>query len=317
MAVGRGRETVSIEPIEPMVKGPGVANSQGGPESAEDVGVGSGPRRAEKGTLVARPFSLFTLNPGLQTKVLIAFIAALGAAVAPVTAYVSKQQEIALERTKQLHLEAVQNIEQAHKIRMDFLEKVVSFERDRPDDSYYRRDVLKFFASTLDAGQLRDWASNELAKAQEEVEKNEKLRAQLHSAEEQVVEARRDVEANRVNAKKLAAELDLARRRGAASGAQLARLTKTQHELSEELTTKEAQLAIQEANARALEERASAYKALASTGGPCPPGSTLQTSHGANPEDLAACTRSAPAKVGKMTIWSLQTANGELNCTCR
>src|SRR5215471_11033559 len=87
-----------------------------------------------------------------QTKLLIAFIATLGAAVAPVTTYISKRQELELESAKQQHAETLQNGEQRHRITMDFLEKVVSLTRDKPGDTYYRRDVLSFFASALEPG---------------------------------------------------------------------------------------------------------------------------------------------------------------------
>jgi DNA repair exonuclease SbcCD ATPase subunit len=254
----------------------------------------------------------------LESKLLIGFVAAIGAAVAPLTAYVSKHQEIELERAKQEHAQTIQEKDQSHKVRMDFLEKVISFERDKPGDSYYRRDVLKFFASTLDEGPLRHWAASELAVVQEEVDRSEKLQSELSDANERLTKLRMEIGERQAEASRLNDKLDRARSYGVAASVRVAELKKSKDELAEQVAHSTAELSAQESRVATLEGQSAAYRVLAVARSPCPPGTSLQTSRGSGAENLAKCMQKAPSGANKTSIWSVtMESGGDLNCMCR
>jgi hypothetical protein len=95
--------------------------------------------------------------------VIVAGIGLLG----PTTEYVSKRAEHALAAAQQEHQQL-----------MDFAERVIAAEKivgDR-ERTYYRRDVMKFFAIALKPGELKDFARQEAAGL-------EKVTAQLKELE--------------------------------------------------------------------------------------------------------------------------------------
>jgi len=135
-------------------------------------------------------------------KILVAFIGSLVAAIAPITTYITEDKELEATRARQVHDLAMQQEQQLHGIRMDFLEKVVALEKT--SDVYYRRDVLAFFAAALDEPSdgsidrmkgLREWAKSELAQTQKEID--------------ELAQAKRDLEKTRTLATTL--ELEVSR----------------------------------------------------------------------------------------------------------
>jgi hypothetical protein len=248
----------------------------------------------------------------LQSKLLVAFVAALGAAIAPATAYITKGQEIELTRAKQVYEALAQDKAQMHKVRMDFLEKVVSFERDKKGDSYYRRDVLEFFARTLEKDSpLQAWAQDELTRAQKEVAEIEKLRDELKQANAGMDALRLDVAKRQAQVDKQEKELSAARKYPAQAAALQAAKAKSEAEARGAAE----RLQQQEERVRLLEARDADFRTLATTNNPCPAGTTLQSNHGSSPKSLAACIRAAPSSVSKNSMWSVDEI--DLNCACR
>ena len=131
---------------------------------------------------------------------LLTAITLLGIVIGPGTTYLSKKQELQLQRERQDHVE-----------RMDFITKLMAGEShpNGVERTYYRRDVLKFFAVALRNGPIHEMAQAELARTEAELNLTQEL-ADMRAAQEtrrrEADEAQNELEAVRTRVTELSAD---------------------------------------------------------------------------------------------------------------
>jgi len=134
-------------------------------------------------------------------------VAGLGL-LGPLTTAIVKLQELRLDEQKfalQLRVEQEKNkgakeIQEAtlrHQTEMDFLSKLIDlpgFQADLEKTTIYRRDVLKFFKSTLSNGALGAFAESELKAAEGELAELRGLKAASEEAQRAAAELKKQLE---------------------------------------------------------------------------------------------------------------------------
>jgi hypothetical protein len=125
-------------------------------------------------------------EPFWNSKAFIAALALIGAAVGPVTTWVSKRAELDLAREDHLHATGLAVQEQQHKIRMDYFSRAI----DPSLDASYRQRVLRFLRRSKDDPSLKGWAEEELRDVDSEIER---LRREREVAEAQIARLRSTV----------------------------------------------------------------------------------------------------------------------------
>ena len=126
-----------------------------------------------------------------------AMFAAIVGMLGPVTTWLGQKHQLEVEAAKTEHEQRIAQLAQRHAREMDFLEKLVvadAFDSEIAR-SYYRRDVLKFFATTLDADNpLRSFADSELDRTQKRVAVIEALQKEKEEAIEKAAQAVAELE---------------------------------------------------------------------------------------------------------------------------
>jgi hypothetical protein len=127
-----------------------------------------------------------------SASVIVAAIGLLG----PLTAMITKRYELALDEKKfqaQLAVEAeknkgakeIQDGTLKHQTEMDFLGRLIDpqgLQGGEIAGTFYRRDVLRFFQATLQAGPLHDLAQVELGAAEEKIRVFDRLQREKEAA---------------------------------------------------------------------------------------------------------------------------------------
>lgn len=98
-------------------------------------------------------------TPWWHSKLLVTLITVIGAAIAPLTAWLSAHKERELETARHAHAAELQLQQQQHAIRIEFFEKVVTPSIAMTPES--RLEALRYFRAVLPPGDLRKWAELE------------------------------------------------------------------------------------------------------------------------------------------------------------
>lgn len=126
-----------------------------------------------------------------------AMFAAIVGMLGPVTTWLGQKHQLEVEAAKTENEQRIAQLAQRHAREMDFLEKLVvadAFDSEIAR-SYYRRDVLKFFATTLDADNpLRTFAESELGRTLKRVAVIEALQKEKEEAIEKAAQAVAELE---------------------------------------------------------------------------------------------------------------------------
>jgi hypothetical protein len=209
--------------------------------------------------------------------------ALLGVCLGPLTQYVVKGRELTLQRELQ-----------EHQVRMDFVNRLIASEShpSGPERTYYRRDVLKFFATTLPkGGALQAMAQSELKDADEKVT----LYMELEKLNQYLTELNHAVQASDQSAGEAKQALDEANQ-------QLGRLSSECH----------ASVAAASSNLSRAREKSQTARA----GMQCPAERVLVTVSAAGVSDSAAkheCASDKDSVLGGN--WT--TRANQLQCKCR
>lgn len=147
----------------------------------------------ERGLSANQRFKLLTAAITVGGAMFAAIVGMLG----PVTTWLGQKHQLEVEAAKTEHEQRIAQLAQRHAREMDFLEKLVvadAFDSEIAR-SYYRRDVLKFFATTLDADNpLRAFADSELDQTQKRVAVIEALQKEKEEAIEKAAQAVAELE---------------------------------------------------------------------------------------------------------------------------
>lgn len=156
--------------------------------------------------LAPRAVSSWSIR-GVWTKLLLAFLGALGAAVAPVTTHIREKYELRLKAQAQ-----------EHAFQKDFLEKALSPDA-QSEKPKFRQPVLEFFAAVLEKGTpLQEFARMKRDEANEEIVT---LQAKLSVLQKEKEDAEKRAEKRDSEKQNLEATIDGLKSSKAASQGQL------------------------------------------------------------------------------------------------
>jgi hypothetical protein len=265
--------------------------------SAKDEGGGE---TRPGGSLVAK---------ARRTQLPIATISACVSVTVAFVTYISHRHDLELQKIKQDHEHLLQYEAQRHKIRMDFLDKIRSFEEVKSD--YYRRDVLSFFAKVMDDGALKEgalkaWAQSELDKVNDSISKREEqLRAEAEQARKHEATARAQLDKVEKDVKEGVKSRVVLQRNVTALRENLVRAQQQ---------SRHAQVWAESESARRMQAEQIAVTAVLSSTEVCPSGSKLVSSQGPEATALADCLKAAPKVAHLGSKWTAR--EGAVFCAC-
>lgn len=238
-----------------------------------------------------------------HNKLLIAFIGTLGAAIAPVTAYINKRYELDLKKAEQSHAHQLQVEIQQHTFQQDFLKDALSTD-PKNGDLYHQRDVLEFFATVLEKdSRIQQYAQHKLDTTTQAV----KLKAERD-------QALTDLKTKSDENVALLAKLRETSKSGHASQESI-------KALRARLSTKEAEVSQASAQTATLEGRVQELEKVVRAGvverrDTCGPSRVLSTSHGDDPLILERCALLAPPVIGGKP-WHIAYQGEDIICGCK
>jgi hypothetical protein len=117
----------------------------------------------------------------------VTLVTVVGGSVAPMTAWLSSEQERALEEDRFRNAARLQEQQQQQAIRVEFFEKVVSPTIEMTPEA--RLEALRYFSTVLREGDLRKWAEVEYQSLQELVAARREAEARAAEQEAAAAEA--------------------------------------------------------------------------------------------------------------------------------